>query len=260
MGHERPLVSNVREEAVSVALGDGVRRNVATISQQERDRLRDAIIALQQRFYPGNRKDVPLPGGVSYWFKQDEIHQATHVHHGFSFLPWHRELCNRFEALLREVDPLLSLHYWDWTTNPEDLCTPSFMGEGDVGGNEKDVGEPWLSAGFYDPNAPLGQARDESLNPADPPRRLTRQLGSNGFGRLSTKAIDASITSAATFPEMRLLVEDAHDRVHVWIGGDIGFGHTAFEDPFVFLLHSNVDRLFAQWQTDPEQPWRLDPE
>ena len=35
-----------------MALGDGVRRNVATISQQERDRLRDAIIALQQRFYP----------------------------------------------------------------------------------------------------------------------------------------------------------------------------------------------------------------
>ena len=25
---------------------------------------------------------------------------------------------NRFEALLRVVDPELSLHYWDWTTDP----------------------------------------------------------------------------------------------------------------------------------------------
>src|SRR5215216_4231421 len=60
MGHDGPLASNVRE-AVSVALGDGVRRNVATISQEERNRLRDAIIALQQRLYPGNRNDVPFP-------------------------------------------------------------------------------------------------------------------------------------------------------------------------------------------------------
>src|SRR5439155_21962140 len=30
--------------------------------------------------------------------------------------------------------------------------------------------------------------------------------------------------------------------------------HNAFRDPFVFLLHSNVDRLFALWQTDPAHP------
>jgi hypothetical protein len=27
----------------------------------------------------------------------------------------------------------------------------------------------------------------------------------------------------------------------------------------VFLLHSNVDRLYAKWQTDPNHPERLDP-
>jgi hypothetical protein len=99
-----------------MTMGDGIRRNVAMISQEERRRLRDAFIALNRsRFYPGNRNDIPA-GGVSYWFKQDEIHQSTHVHsfppwRGIAFLPWHRELCNRLEALLREVDPVLSLHY-----------------------------------------------------------------------------------------------------------------------------------------------------
>ena len=47
---------------------------------------------------------------------------------------------------------------------------------------------------------------------------------------------------------------------HGYIGGDIGGQHQAFEDPFVFLLHSNVDRLFAMWQTQPGEEWRLDPD
>ena len=72
-----------------MAIGDGIRRNIATISQAERDRFRDAILQLDMtKIYPD---------GVSYWDKQDQIHQATHVHGGPSFLPWHRELCNRFE-------------------------------------------------------------------------------------------------------------------------------------------------------------------
>src|SRR6187200_790553 len=135
-------------------LGDGIRRNVSTINAREKQRLRNAIITLNHRFYPGNRDDA-IVGGVSYWFKQDEIHQATHVHHGPAFLPWHRELCNRFEVLLREVDPQLSLHYWDWNTDPIDLFKPDFMGAAEPSHNGESVnaGEPWLSAGFYDPDA-----------------------------------------------------------------------------------------------------------
>lgn len=67
-------------------------------------------------------------GGVSHWFKQDEIHQATHVHGGPEFLPWHRELVNRFEIMLRQVDSRLSLHYWDFNDDPGPLFTDSFMG------------------------------------------------------------------------------------------------------------------------------------
>jgi hypothetical protein len=91
-----------------MTLGDGIRRNVATISQEERNRLRNAIVGLNGILYPGGRNDTP-PGGVTYWFKQDEIHQGTHVHHGPAFLTWHQEIINRFEALIRSVDPQLSV-------------------------------------------------------------------------------------------------------------------------------------------------------
>jgi murein L,D-transpeptidase YcbB/YkuD len=72
-------------------VGPIIRRNIAMVSQAERNKLRDAILELDRRTYPD---------GVSLWDKQDQIHQATHVHGGPAFLPWHRELVNRYEALL----------------------------------------------------------------------------------------------------------------------------------------------------------------
>lgn len=245
-------------------MGDGIRRNLAKISQEERNRLRDAFIELNRRFYPGNRNDIPA-GGVSYWFKQDEIHQSTHVHafppwRGIAFLTWHRELCNRLEVLLRKVDSVLSLHYWDWTTDPRNspdgsggsvnLFSPNFMGSA-----SGLAGEPWLGAGFYNPNA--SPDRDSSSNPVDPPRTLSRSAGA-GIPDLEWSV--ASIIGVETFPEMRDRLERAHNRAHGYIGGTIGDPHTSFRDPFVFLLHSNVDRIFALWQLQPGKEWRLDPE
>jgi Common central domain of tyrosinase len=120
-----------------LALGDGIRRNIAHVDPVERAMLKDAILEMHRRFYPGKREDTP-PGGVSWWFKQDEIHAHTHVHGCPAFLPWHRELINRFEALLREINPALSLHYWDWTTDPGWMFTHDFMGN-----PHGDAGEPW---------------------------------------------------------------------------------------------------------------------
>src|SRR5262249_39625321 len=61
------------------------------------------------------------------------------------------------------------------------------------------------------------------------------------------------------FPAFRQALEAAHDMAHGYIGGSLGNPHFSFHDPFVFLLHSNVDRLLTMWQIAPGQPWRLDP-
>jgi hypothetical protein len=100
-----------------MALGDGIRYNIASVDPAERALLRDALLELNRRHFPGNRSDSPI-GGVSWWFKQDETHQSTHVHGGPEFVPWHREIVNRLEQLIRQINPQLSLHYWDWTQDP----------------------------------------------------------------------------------------------------------------------------------------------
>jgi hypothetical protein len=87
-------------------------------------------------------------------------------HNGPEFLPWHRELVNRLEAMMRDINPDLSLHYWDWRQDPRripnanlgdgktgelNLFTSDFMG---YGGQSSDaIGEPWLGAGYYVPTA-----------------------------------------------------------------------------------------------------------
>jgi hypothetical protein len=249
--------------------GDGIRRNILSVDATERDLLRDALIELNQRFFPGSNAD-PVPGGVSWWFKQDEIHQATHVHGGPEFLPWHREIVNRFEELLRQINPDLSLHYWNFADDPDPLFVDTFMG-----GKNGAAGEPWLSAGFYDPQA--GQAghppdRDVTQDPFDPPSDISRDLTAgpllpipdlslgSGFGLVCPEmpiADDDDITSATTYLEFRTRLECVHNFAHGHIGGTLGNPHISFRDPIVFLLHSNVDRIFARWQTDPAHPERL---
>lgn len=253
-----------------MALGDGIRRNIAAVDPSERALLRDALLELNRRHFPGTRSDSP-PGGVTLWFKQDEIHQATHVHHGPQFLPWHREIVNRFEAMLREVNPQLSLHYWDWTQDPRNipnanlgggstgnlnLFTPDFMGYGGVadqaiGPPWQNAAAPWRSDGYYVPNA--NPDRNNSGNPADPPLTVNRHVN----GSPASAADDAGVLNAGDFPTMRLLMEDIHDSMHGFVA--MGGPHISFRDPFVFLLHSNVDRLFAMWQTAPGHSDRLNP-
>ena len=244
-----------------MALGDGVRRNIAHVSTDERRRFRDAIVELNSRLYPD---------GVSKWVKQDQIHQATrdwighgnghrgdhHRHrdiHGQSvFLPWHRELCNRFEVLLREVDAGLSLHYWDWREDPRqasdgsggkvNLFTPSFMGDSLGVVREPFVGFPSFTRvvgyGQTSPFLPGTDTDEDIIN--------------------STDRLD----QGEQWKTLREKIEQVpnHDSVHNYIGGSIGEGHSAFEDPFVFLLHANADRLWAMWQKVPGEEWRLDPE
>jgi peptidoglycan hydrolase-like protein with peptidoglycan-binding domain len=255
------IVGPLTWRALLTAPGPGtptVRRNVAKVSQAERDRLRDAILRIDT---------VTFPDGVSFWDKQDQIHQATHVHGGPAFIPWHRELVNRLEALLKQVDPAVTLHYWDWQTDPRSSPdgaggTVNLFSTGPGGFMGSASGRAGAPLDTFDNGGVLAGSRDQTGNPADPPQEITRGLAPGAPPLPSDAQIfaaDDGLPEADQWFAIREAIEGAHNDAHGYIGGTIGFAHTSFEDPFVFLLHSNVDRLWANWQREPGQTWRLDP-
>lgn len=235
-----------------MALGDGVRRDIATVSAQERTRFINAIVKLDTTKF--------FSDGVSYWDKQEDIHVNAHfagvdVHAGPAFIPWHRVVVNRLEGLLREVDSQLSLHYWDWTTDPRvgsgsraALFTPEFMGNasGDAGHLLQDFES---SEDAIEGNGHTKIWRDVGGAPGT--------ANPDGTPAIAT---DASILSGTNFQTFASALKQAHDFVaHSYIGGTVSDAHFSFHDPFVFLLHSNLDRLWARWQTEPGQGARMDP-
>jgi peptidoglycan hydrolase-like protein with peptidoglycan-binding domain len=241
-------------------LGPTIRKNIAKVSGTERDKLRDAILQLDARFYPD---------GVSFWDKQDQIHQATHVHGGPAFIPWHRELINRFEALLKQMDPTVALHYWDWQTDPRSSPdgsggTVNLFSSGSSGFMGQASGRAGAPLDGFDNAGSFPGSRDETGNPADPPREIRRNLDP-GPPAVDTDAVllaaGNGLPEEEQWREVREAIEDAHNTAHTYfgVGSSIFNAHRSFEDPFVFLLHSNVDRLWAKWQREPGQEWRLDP-
>ena len=218
------------------------RKNAATASAAERDAYRDAIISI------GTNPAYRFPDR-SYWHKQDQIHESAPggvAHFAAPFLPWHRELVNRYEVLLREANPLVTLLYWDWTTNPSgpgggfNYFTTSFMGVSGVGGGAS-VGAPF--------------------NPLAPPLDGAISRFFNWSGSLP--ASDTSILMPTTYSGgagLRANMENtAHGRAHLRIGGDQDGFNGAAEDPWFYLIHADADRLFAQWQRSDLTATRLDP-
>jgi hypothetical protein len=205
------------------------RKNAATATAAERNAYRDAILAV------GSQPGFVFPGGVSYWHKQDEVHELgpSNRHGQPSFLPWHREYVNRYEVLLQEYDPTVKLLYWDWTQQlnaPFNYLTSTFMGSG-----SGSIGAPFL--------------------PTLAPPSVTRNVG----GSPLPGTPDATVLAPTTYANFDSIESNPHNGSHTYIGGNMSFINSAAEDPIFFLLHGNVDRLWSRWQRNNSFVSRLDP-
>ncbi len=218
------------------------RKNAATATVAERDAYRDAIIAI------ATTPAYQFPDRT-YWHKQDQIHESAPAgvaHFAAPFLPWHREFVNRYEALLREANPLVTLLYWDWTSNPSgpgggfNYFTTTFMGASGAGGGAS-VGAPF--------------------NTIAPPLDGSITRAFNWVAPLPASDGSILISSSYSGPAgLRSVMENtAHGRAHLRTGGDQNGFNGAAEDPWFFLIHGDADRLFAKWQRSDTTGARLDP-
>jgi hypothetical protein len=218
------------------------RKNAGTATAAERNAYQSAIVSA------GTMPAFVFFGGVSYWHKQQEVHflGPGNRHGSAAFLPWHREFVNRYEVLLQEVDPTVKLLYWDWTTDPANstggfnFFTSTFMGASGRGTGGTSIGLPFIPA-----LSPPTITRNLNISTTPPAQADTTVLGNGLY-----QAFAPNLEGAPN-----------HNSAHGYIGGggNMSFISAAAQDPFFFLLHTNVDRLWAQWQRAAGSLSRLDP-
>jgi Common central domain of tyrosinase/Bacterial Ig domain len=217
------------------------RKNGATASAAEQTAYVNAIIAI------GTTPAYVFPMGVGFWQTQQEIHGTmagsgvSNIHETLAFLPWHREFVNRYEILLQQFDPTVKLLYWDWTTNPSSSL--SFMGSfsGDIGAPFNPALTPTITRSVSGPPPAESDSAVLARNPYDP-------------------YTYSPCTPPSTAPFMAALEDCSHNHSHGYIGGNsMCCPAVSAQDPFFFLLHTNVDRLWAQWQRNLSDLPRLDP-
>lgn len=154
---------------------------------------------------------------------------ATHGHGGPAFFPWHREFLRRFERALQAIDASVNLPYWDFTVeNLNSSSTESLIWRDDFMGGP---GDP--ANGFRVTTGPFA----------------AWGLIRNAFSIFDRPGQGGPIATAMANPDYTEFarVEGPHGRAHTWTGGDVGDPDTAVRDPVFWLIHCNMDRLWAEW-------------
>ena len=184
------------------------RKNFTDLTEEELDDFAYALNNLPRRIIEGNANA-----------HNDDFEEG--IHDGPAFLPWHRDFLFKFEKELQAVRPNVTLPYWDWyADDSRDLDTgiwkSFFGGRNNQGGR---IHGNWQFRRDASPIAALSEL-DQHV----------REL------------------LAPTFFEFRRTIEDvSHSNAHVWVGGDMRGGFSP-RDPLFYLLHCNVDRIWAMWQ------------
>ena len=169
------------------------------------------------------------------------------AHSGPAFLPWHRYLLLRFESLLRQALDAndFQLPYWDWAADAElDGPTQSRLWHAELLGQFEN--STW--------NVRLERHPGDGSDLVVDGRRLRRALGAQASlpSRSEVRAVvsDETVYDSPPYDRSaagaRNRIELLHNRVHVWVGGDMASSISP-NDPAFYLHHANVDRIWSAW-------------
>lgn len=146
------------------------------------------------------------------------------------FLPWHRAYLYTWEMAMRDRVPNVTLPWWDWTLRPpRQDGIPKIFSDRTVNGQRN----PLFSFHINLPNGPT--PHDTRRRPGD-------------TNDLPTQSKVDAVTTSTDWTDFNFQLEDMHDDVHGWVGGDMGFVSTSAFDPIFWSHHCMIDRLWWLWQ------------
>ena len=207
-----------------------IRKNANTLTPGERDRFVSAFAQLNNQ-------------GAGRFTDFRDMHtnvSSPQAHGAPGFLPWHRAYLLDLERELQAIDPSVSLPYWRFDQAAPNIFTLEFLGVSDplgtVGFSATNPLQFWVTDGVQ------GINRRPFFSTATAPPGLRTEAQTLALG--------------TQYPGFRTMEGNPHGSAHTSFGGSISSIGTAAKDPLFFLLHCNVDRLWAKWQ---KQNGRFDP-
>jgi tyrosinase len=224
-------VSIVAKNAMGQVLGTlpvmvRVRKNANKLTPGERDRFISAMAQLNNR-------------GTGRFADFRNMHVAgradQQAHGGPGFLPWHRAYLLDLERELQAIDPSVTLPYWRFDQPSAFLFTRDFIGVPDS-----------LGAVQFSASNPLQFWATDGVQGI-----MRRLIGVNPATTAdpSTRNESATLGLGAAYRNFRTMQGNPHGFAHTqYFSGSISSIPTAAKDPLFFLLHCNVDRLWAKWQ------------
>lgn len=238
----RPSVNNgdvTIEARVGAALVGSVpvmvriRKNANTLTAGERDRFVAAFAQLNNQ-------------GAGRFADFRNMHtdvSSPQAHGAPGFLPWHRAYLLDLERELQAIDPSVALPYWRFDQPAPNLFTLDFMGVSNAAGTVQFSNTNPLQFWTTDGVQGINRGPRNNWNPATQP-------GPTVITEAQTLALGTQ------YPAFRAMEGNPHGTAHTRWDGFIRQIGTAAKDPLFFLLHCNVDRLWAKWQ---RQNGRFDP-
>ncbi|TCK22796.1 tyrosinase family protein [Pseudonocardia endophytica] len=182
-----------------------------------------------------------------------EMHRersALRQAHGFSgFLAWHRAYLLDLERELQKKNPAVTLPYWRFDRPAPNVFTEQFMGR--QGAARNVVFDPNNLLSNWQTDGEPGIWREPQFA-ADQPAFVSGEATTLALGGPAPGAFfdNGGVTTqqADTLRGFRRMEGDPHGAAHSSFDGWLSATNTAPRDPMFFLLHSNVDRLWARWQ------------
>ncbi|MDX2390418.1 MULTISPECIES: tyrosinase family protein [unclassified Streptomyces] len=233
------------------------RKNQKDLTADERAAFVNAVLEIKRRGVYD--EFVRLHG--QYFVSDGEGGQRV-GHMSPSFFPWHRQYLLEFERALQQVDPKVTLPYWDWTVDrstTSGLWADDFLGGNGRAGDRRVMTGPFAhDAGRWSVN--VGVTEEKYLmrdfgRPADPvalptPAELALAVDDPVY---DASPWDSTSTTAGFRNKVEgWTVGEAegwhnHNRVHLWVGGQMT-GGTSPNDPVFWLHHTFIDLIWARWQ------------
>jgi tyrosinase len=201
-----------------------IRKNAQTLPAPERDR------------YLATLGTLNAQGQGAYRDFRD-IHSRAgdrEMHGNVGFLPWHRAYVLDLERALQAIDASVTLPYWRFDQPAPALFTRDFMGESDP--NDRVLFKPGHALEHWRTDNDSGITRG---------LRFAVNAPANVISETQTIGLGGQTGIYSTFRGME---GNPHGSAHVSFIGPINAPSTAVKDPLFFMLHANIDRLWAKWQ------------